>query len=256
MTSAFLKKLLRFLQLFLLLIVLLELGYYFILLPYTSLATIEVNTVLSLTEEQVLRMSALQLPISYFEVQPKELEKNMEKFFRIRKAHVRKKFPRTLIIDLEERKPLAIVLGAVISGKVLPGLLDEEGVIFEVGSTMSAWDLPVISGMRLSVLSLGSQVSTEMLPFLADLYQCRLQYPDVYAQISEYSILKTMRHYEVLMYPRQQLLPVRLSLPLNYYHFKQALPVLRTVLSYNNPSSFDELDYRGELAVLKGEYNG
>ncbi len=78
---------------------------------------------------------------SIFKIKPKDIKKRLETIPWVKKAEIIRKFPGTVVIDIEERVPVAMVS---LDGKLF--YIDDEGTVFKEASKKDNKDLPVAVG--------------------------------------------------------------------------------------------------------------
>lgn len=115
-------------------------------------------------------------------LKPARLERQLEGHPKVRKARVHKIFPATLRVEIEERKPVALVaLDRLVT-------VDKEGVILERISTTSpeAVAFPFLTGLGAARGIPGEEIVSESLTAMLHLLSSWQAYaPDLYAETSE-----------------------------------------------------------------------
>jgi len=95
-----------------------------------------------LTEQQIAALSDIQVGINTFSLDLGLIGRKIEENPWVQQAHVRRIFPRQVVINLKERQPVAIInLGYLY-------YLDEQGEIFKVLDAADSLDYPIITGFN------------------------------------------------------------------------------------------------------------
>ena len=213
--------------------------------------TVAVESELSFTTAELLQIAGIGESEYFFALDTEVIRRNLEQYPAVRSATVHKAFPDTLRISLEARKPLAVSF-ATVGGVNVPVVFDEHGVVFEVGTAVSGWDLPVVSGLQLESVRPGVQLPALLHGFLADLKQLQLGSPALFRQISEYRIVRRgEQDFEVVLYPVSYPVPVRIGTTLDETLFKYIVMVLDVFQREGKLSALAELDFRAGEVVYR-----
>ncbi len=94
-----------------------------------------------LTADEVAAAAGLDGDVDWLTIRPSRIEARLANHPWIRRARVHRSFPRHLVIDVEERRPVAWVL----DGR--PCLVDVDGTPFRPEDAVETVDLPVITGI-------------------------------------------------------------------------------------------------------------
>ncbi len=93
-----------------------------------------------LTAQQVEALSDIELGVNTFSLELDLIGRKIEENSWVEKADVRRIFPRQVVIDIKERRPVAIInLGYLY-------YLDDQGEIFKVLGASDSLDYPIITG--------------------------------------------------------------------------------------------------------------
>ena len=248
-----LKKFLKVLIVLLVFVIIMQVAYhlYFARNLRISKIVIETGIELDLTDRQVLQMAGLTGSESYFSLDPAEVQSRLERYPQIASAAVEKHFPGTLIVNLDGRTPVAVCL--IESGEVtVPAAVDSEGVIFRIDQDVSALNLPVLSGVKLSGAGLGSRMPSAVRGFLEQLDRLGKDSPVFYNSISEFKFIKKINEdFEVLMYPQNYSIPVRIGNRIDKNLFTYVILVLDVVKNQGMSEYLEELDFRTDEVVYK-----
>ena len=110
--------------------------------PYFHVREIQVRGGDKLGGSEIVAMAGLKHGMNLWKIQPGAIEKKIAKHPWVRRVLVRREFPRCVVIEVEERKPKAIVA----MGKLY--YVDAEGKVFkEVGEGDNV-EFPLLTGLR------------------------------------------------------------------------------------------------------------
>jgi|GEM_PF-400016 len=206
-----------------------------------------------LADEDILRLAGVARKDYYFNLDTAEIEENLASYPLIKEAAVERVFPNKLKISLVGRKPLGITL-ATVENKTVPLVFDEEGVIFQIGSSITEYDMPVLSGIKIPSIQLGMKLPEELIGVLEDLQKLKAHSPKLFGVISELKFeRKRDSRFEILFYPRQFETKIRIGNRIDETMIKYMLVVL-DVMSRESGSDIKELDFRtGEVVITMNE---
>ncbi len=248
-----LSRIFLFAVVFLLLIVALDLAYQLLLVPklIVNRVTIMADKGIGLSNEELMQIAGLQGDESYFSLDVDRITANLEAYPVIREADVTKSFPDQLSIVLRKRIPLAIAV-VEMGAKSIPVVLDENGVVFEGGRSVSSYNLPVVSGVRFPEIALGMRLPDELRGYLRKLAKLRDSSPVLFGLISEVEFVKKRQaDYEVLLYTTQHSLKVRLGQDIDENLLKYVLTALDVVAGEMGMENLEELDFRSGDIVYR-----
>ena len=221
-----------------------EAVFRFLLAPNLRINTIKTDEHVNIAKDDILRMAGIEGPLYYFLVNTNALRKNLEASPAIKQAVVEKSFPDTLRIQLVPRVPLALAV-AETGGELVPLAFDEEGMIFETGSGVTDWTLPVVSGIRFEGVKPGTRLPSMLGAFLKELKDLKNAYPALFGCFSEYRIVKKGEgHFEILLYPMNYKVPVRIEASLSVEKAKMVLMVLDVLDKEKLLDKVEEIDFR------------
>jgi cell division septal protein FtsQ len=110
--------------------------------PYFYVREIQVRGGNKVGGSEIVAMAGLRHGMNLWKIQPTVIEKKIAKHPWVRRVLVRREFPRRVVIEVEERKPKAIVA----IGKLY--YVDGDGVVFkEVGDGENV-EFPLLTGLR------------------------------------------------------------------------------------------------------------
>lgn len=115
--------------------------------PYFAVAEIVVAPTAHVRSGALLQWVGLKPGVGIWSVDPGALAARLERHPWIRRASVRREFPRRLVVQVEEREPAAIVLIDQLY------YIDRSGVVFARVSPEETLDLPFVTGIEAAVLA-------------------------------------------------------------------------------------------------------
>jgi cell division protein FtsQ len=228
----------------LLVLLALELAFHLLAAPNLRLAK------LVFTGDRPRQASAALLGLRdgeyYFSVDETAVQARLEAEPWVKSAHVEKKFPDTIAVQLVTRKPLAVSLvgGAVLS-------VDETGLVFDVGTDSRGLDLPVISGVAFESLKPGSRFPVVLQPLFERLAALRQTSPGLFRIISEIQLKPNGSGFDAVVYPVDT--PVRIVLGDRWDEstIQQMFVLLDVVKKQGWTSKTQEIDFRATPVVLR-----
>ncbi len=244
----------------------------FLLLPFTAIRHVIVESDAPLSEREVLSLSGLQGSESFYSLKTLSIQNRLEANPLIRKARVEKLYPDTLRIVLVRRQAVALVLGQA-GEKTVPALVDRDGVIFKLGATAAEVDLPVISGLAAGEAAMGSALPQAYRSVFSDLASLRSRSPSLYRLISEVHLVSmsgssspaaagrvasssdvrpaSSAAPELLLYLLSSPVPIRARGPIDEALLKSSLMVLDLLSNQGLLRDIQELDVRSGDAVYR-----
>ncbi len=233
-------------------ILIVEVVYHVLIAPYLVVneVTIEAESDFPYTNEELLSIAGVEGEAYFFDVKPKLISARLERVPIIQSVEVSKEFPHGLSIAITERDPLAALTVLDADGMV-PAYVDSAGVIFR-SKGVEFLDLPIISGIDVPAYKDGMQLPQVLTSFLKDLHQLQLENPALYRLISEIKFVKkNTTDYEVVLYPSQYQVKVRIGPALTNELMKYIVLVLDVVAGKGMESSIDEIDFRTDEVVYR-----
>jgi cell division protein FtsQ len=248
------NRLLLVLVLCLILFLIGELVFHFVVVPRLTVRNIVVRSDLSLSKEEILSIAGTEENAFYYQVDPVRIRDALEQLPMVRKAVVKKTFPDALDITLYGRIPLSILFFTTPEGSSIPMVIDGQGVVFEIGSALSQWDLPVITGIEFKKLEVGTRLPEKVQPILQDLERLRQEDPGIFRLISELRLIpKSTGNLEILLYPIQFPVRLRLSRGLDPAVLRNAMVILDLLAKQELLIRVRELDMRTGDVVYRME---
>lgn len=248
------RSLYLFIALLLVLLLVVEIVFQLFIAPGLVIKKIEIHCSgdFQLTDSEIFKLAGLESSrLYYFSVNTAQVEARLMQHPLVREAAVKKVFPGSMSIYLSERVPLAASL--VNTGeRSVPVAFDEEGVIFEIGRSLSDYNLPVISGLRFVDVKLGSRLPEELVSYLTQFKRIKESSPVLFGQISELKFINRQNAgYEVLLYPANVDIRVRTGSTIDETLLKQIFVVLDIIEKNGLKSEMDELDFRSGQVVFR-----
>ena len=225
-----------------------ELVFHFVIAPRMTVRSITIKSELGLSKEEILAIAGIEESVYYYNLDTVQIREDLESFALVREAVVEKVFPDTLIITLYGRAPLAMFFFTTPEGASVPLVIDDQGVVFEIGSGVSDWDLPVITGVKFQQLKVGMKLPERVRPILQDLRTLQKQEPDLFRLIS-----KSTGALEILLYPIQYPVRLRLTAGLDPAVMRNALIILDLLAGQEVLQRVRELDLRTGEVVYRME---
>lgn len=231
-----------------------ELIFHFLVAPRLMLRNILISSDLPLSKEEILSVAGFEENSYYYEADAVQIRLALEDLPMVREAAVEKTFPDTLRITLFGRIPLSMLFFTTPYGTSIPVVIDEEGVVFQIGTGISSWDLPVITGVKFKKLEVGAKLPETVQPILRDLSKLKSEDPELYRLISELRLLPQSAGLpEILLYPMQYPVRLRLSDRLDPAVLRNAWIVLDLLAKQQMLNEVGELDMRTGEVVYRME---
>ncbi len=231
-----------------------ELVFHFVVAPRLTVRNIVIRSDLSLSKEEILSIAGTEENAFFYEIDPTRIREALEQLPMVREAVVEKTFPDSLRITLYGRIPLSILFFTTPEGRSIPMVIDDQGVVFEVGGVLSEWDLPVITGVEFKSLQVGTRLPEVVQPILQDLHRLRREDPGMFRLISELRLVpKAGGNLEILLYPIQFPVRLRLAGALDPAVLRNAVVVLDLLAKQELLIQVRELDMRTGEVVYRIE---
>ncbi len=252
------KKRKRTNKFFLMLIILLslllagEVCFHLFIAPNLLIQKIQIVTddAIGLSNSDILKLAGVGKKEYYFSLEPEIIQKRLQEYPMVKEAEVAKVFPDKLIITITGRESLGVIL-VNVENVVVPAAFDDEGVVFQIGTSVTEAALPVISGVKTPSIQLGMKLPGELKAVLKDLKTLKSSYPELFSLISEIKFVKKKdSRYEVLIYLQQYPTRVRIGERLDAELLKYIVMVL-DVFQHEELGVADELDFRTGEVVFK-----
>jgi cell division protein FtsQ len=231
-----------------------ELVFHFFIAPRLMVRNFVIRSDLPLSKEEILSIAGAEENAFYYSIDAEQVRRALEDVPMVRQAVVEKVFPDALHITLYGRSPLSMLFFTTPDGASIPVAVDDQGVIFEIGTTLSEWDLPVITGIQFKRLEVGMQLPDMLHPLLLDLQRLRQEDPEIYRLISELRLIpKSTGAPEVLLYPIQYPIRLRLAGRLDAVVLRNAAVIMDLLAEQQLLKGIEELDMRTGAVVYRME---
>jgi len=245
------KKLILFLVLFLAGILVLEVLFQTLIAPKMLIKNIAIESELALSDAEIRNIAGLSGKEYYFSFDVAEVQKRFDSIPLVRTAHVEKIFPDTIRIVLAGRKPLMLTF-VDLNGKSIPVVLDDEGVIFQIGNSITEWNLPLLSGLRIENVRLGMKLPRILSSLLRSVNSIRTSAPELMALISELQVVKRDDiEFDVLLYPIYNSIRIRTGPEVSEDLIKQIFLVIDVIQKEGLPRENLELDFRSRRVTYR-----
>ena len=224
--------------------------------PLLTIRHVTVHSDVPLADDQVLVLSGIQSGEHWYTVPVAAIQKKLEASPLVRRAMVERVFPDTIRLTLWGRQPAALVL-ATADGRSLPVLVDEDGVVFKVGTSSADLELPVVSGFTVGDMALGAQLPRAYRALFADLRAMREKAPAMCAAVSEVRVVPggaadlSPQDLDLLVYLTSSPVPIRARGSIDESLVKYALMAVDLLSRKGVLKDIQELDFRGGDLVYK-----
>jgi cell division protein FtsQ len=218
-----------------------------------------------LPEAEVLSAAGITAGEPLLGLDPSAIRARLEALPLVRRAEVRVLFPGTVRLTLDRRKAVALVV-AESGGRSLPALVDADGTIFALARRAEEADLPVLSGILLGEVGVGSSVGPGAASLLADLAVLAERSPALFRAVSEVRLEPTapaagtaeraaaaegIAGPEFLLYLVSSPVPVRARGSLDERLLQYSLMAQELLSKQGILDDIQELDFRGGEVVYR-----
>jgi cell division protein FtsQ len=232
------------------LIIVAELVFHFIIYPSFRIQNIDVKSDIPLARETLLALAGIKDNEYYFSINCETIRHRLEAYPLVKEAHVETIFPETLKLVLKGRVPLALSF-ARTEEKSVPVVFDTQGVVFQMGKSVSHWDLPVISGLIFKPV-MGIELPSVLMPFFEELNHLNQTATDLMKMVSEIKVMSVnSTSYELIIYPLNEKIHFNFGSNINSDLLKYAFMVLDVLKQQGLASKVKELDFRTGEVVYK-----
>lgn len=121
--------------------------------PFFNISKIQINGTSFLSREEVILESSLKMGQNILEVSPSKVASLLMKNPRISSASVRRKLPSTILVTIQERRPLLMVPHGGYYLEVA-----SDGVVLGVSSTMKLATMPILAGVNVESARVGTKI--------------------------------------------------------------------------------------------------
>lgn len=227
-----------------------------VVLPRVRISRIHVQADFEISRQELLSLAGLDTAPFYFSVRPGEVAQRLEELPLIKTAVVERVFPDTVRLDLQRRRPVALVFFSR-NGRLVPAVLDEQGVIFDTGPHLAELDLPVISGIEFQGSPLGSRMPDMVAGFLHSLHELQVEEPRLFDRLSELHVVPRRNGgFDVLMFTADYRVPIRLGMVITPELSRWSLMVLDVLSQQGIEGEVSEVDFRSGEIVYRMKEDG
>ncbi len=247
------RNLFVYLLIVLVMLVTVEIVFQFFIAPELLITKVQVycSKDFQLSNADIIKISDIREKEYFFSVNTGVIEGKLLENPLIKDIRVEKLFPGTLKIFITERTPLAISL-VQMGNRSVPVMIDNEGVVFEIGKSVTDYTMPVISGLKFRDLKLGVKLPSVLCEYFSDLKVLQDTSPLLFNQISELKFVrKNSSYYEVLLYPLNGNIRIRTGADIDEDLLKQIFVVLDIIEKKGIESDMEELDFRSGQVVYR-----
>jgi cell division protein FtsQ len=231
----------------------LEFIFHLVISPRLTITRVEIaaDRGLNLSDSDILALAGIGGENYFYSIDEAAIAERIAAYPPVLSAAVEKIFPNSLKISVKQRSPLVICL-VEAGGETVPLVLDDEGVVFQIGASVQQGDLPVISGLTFAEIELGQRVHRSLVGFLKDLSKVKDASPILFSLISEVKfVTKNRTNFEVLLYPRDYRTVVRIGPHIDIALLKEILLVLDVFKSQGVDEGLAEIDFRTDSPMVR-----
>lgn len=163
---------------------------------FLAIREVEVKNITTLSPWEVEQIAGIYRGTSLLKVDTKQLQQRLEADERILEAAVKRRFPQTIVITVQENVGVAAIpyFNSWLE-------VNQEGRVLSVTNHFSTLNLPIITGLNISVLKVGDFISDLTRWQIAS--ECLSQLPaSLLGQISEINVKDTK---SIVFYSRDPL---------------------------------------------------
>lgn len=163
---------------------------------FLAIREVEVKNITTLSPWEVEQIAGIYRGTSLLKVDTKQLQQRLEADERILEAAVKRRFPQTIVITVQENVGVAAIpyFNSWLE-------VNQEGRVLSVTNHFSTLNLPIITGLNISVLKVGDSISDLTRWQIAS--ECLSQLPaSLLGQISEINVKDTK---SIVFYSRDPL---------------------------------------------------
>ena len=242
------RRILLILVIALLIVAVVEALFQLVLAPRMVIRNVEVASDVPVAREELLAVAGISGKQYYFTTDAEDVRRRLQALPLIGSARVEKVFPDTLRIMVVGRIPLAICVGQ-LGERSVPVAFDHEGMVFQIGDSVTDLNLPVVSGLQFTPI-LGITMPAILEPLLRDLRTLKEGSPELYRLISEIKVMAISEvDYELLFYPIGYPVRVRAGGRLDATFLRYAFMVLDVLARQSATASVAEIDMRSGRVV-------
>ena len=229
--------------------------YYLFIVPFNARAKIQFSGIDTILEADLKKEAGLTGAEKWGRLNKDVLLHRITSYPIVAEARVVKKYPDKVLIDIIERKPVAVLL-ATVGERTIPMEIDKTGTVFKVASKKDSQALPVVSGLSFQTIRAGMRVHKQLVPLFMQLDLLQKKNPALLSEISEMKIeQKKYGGFDLILYPVRTKIKVHTDSRLNEDRLQYMMLTLDVIRKLNLNIQIEELDVRGGTASyrLRGE---
>lgn len=249
------KSLLKYVIALLFLFLLGNIVYYFLIIPFHAPAHIQFSGIDALLAADIKKAVGLTGTEKWGHLNKDTLLRKIKNCPLVADAHVVKKYPDKVLIEIIERRPVCVLL-ATVGERTVPMEIDKTGTVFKVALTTDNYRLPIISGLSFQNIRAGMKVHKQLVPLFRELAILQKKNPALLGEISEMKIeQKKYGGFDLILYPVRSQIKVRTGSTLNDDRLQYMILMLDVIRKLDLSSKIEELDIRSGTASyrLRGE---
>ena len=224
-------KFIKILFCLLCLVLLGELVAYKYVMPSFSSPKVTVTGQQNYSAEEIARMLLPMNSTNWFDFDVNQAVAILSSESGIDHVSVEKKFPDKILINVEERQPVAVTFIAE-NGATGAMQIDKNGILFprRTNSALDTSMIPIVSGLPVEYMSQGMRIPSKYRPLIDQITKISELPQKYFASISEICVLpKEYGNYELALIPAQSKVKVLTDRALNEDALKYMMVVLDVV---------------------------
>lgn len=243
--------------------------------PLLLVRRYEISGLENMTREDVLSAALIHDKEYFFSLDSSRVESALEADPRVASVEVSKIFPDGLRIAVKERKAVAIA-EAELGDRTAAVCIDSDGVAFAEASAKEAAAAPAISGIRFEGFRLGTRLPASLTPIFSSLAAVEGAEPGLLSAFSEIRVVAPhaasaglgaasgaaadedgaagqAAPTELLLYPLNQRIPVRVGASLDVPTLRSIILVLDVLGTKGLAATVQEIDFRTGTVVYRSK---
>lgn len=251
-TSFASHKILKLLMVLIIFALIIEIAYYFMILPIISTAkfVFEINAS-SLTEKEIKKIIGVEEGVKWSSIDSSNIASILKSYPLVEHVTVKKRFPDKVYISLTERRPIAVSF-VNIDGSIVPLEIDKEGVVFRMGWQEKTSTLTILSGIEFQNPKIGMKVHHKLVSLFNRLDFISKSNPLLLAGISEVKVReKKYGDYDLVIYPTYSKIKVISNKELSENTLNRMILILDVLKTDVVAREIEYVDIRGANIVYK-----
>jgi hypothetical protein len=219
-----------------------------------------------MSREDVLSAALIRDPEYFFSLDVGRIKTTLTADPRVASVSVAKLFPNRLKIEVKERKAVAAALVS-LNGRSIVACIDSDGAVFAEAGPDTAVSVPVLSGIRFENFRLGTRLPPALSELLASLGKIQAMEPALLSAVSEIRVVPNgpaanvasataatgISTTELLIYPLNQRIPVRVGASIDAPTLRSIILVLDVLGTRGIAASVQEIDFRTGTVVYRSK---